>query len=94
MKYLLYKITNGKFTYVGMTTQSLGARMAQHKRDARTKKCSVTPNLCKKQIPGDLGRLHSMLSKDPNSFLISKVDEVDGTYADAKRVEDRHKRKL
>ena len=94
MKYLIYKITNGKFNYVGMTTQSLSARMAQHKKDAKTKKCSITPKLCKKQPPGDLGRLHSMLAKDPSSFLISKIDEVNGTYTDAKQVEDKHKRRL
>ena len=98
MKYLIYKITNGKFNYVGMTTQSLSARMAQHKNDAKidakTKKCSITPKLCKKQPPGDLGRLYSMLAKDPSSFLISKIDEVNGTYTDAKQVEDKHKRRL
>lgn len=85
MKYTIYKISNGKMTYVGMTTQTLRDRMAQHKHDAKSNQCSVTKNLCKKEMPADLKRLHTELAKSPNSFSISKITDVTGTYADAQK---------
>ena len=94
MKYTIYKISNGHQTYVGMTTQNLRDRMAQHKRDAKSKQCSITPNLCKKEIPADLKRLHTELAKSPNSFTISKITDVHGTYADASKTEAKMKRKM
>jgi hypothetical protein len=78
--YIIYKITNGKDVYVGMTTQSLAARLQQHKKDAGTDACSITNKLCKKKIPPDLKALHRRLRDHPQKFSIHKIKEMTSTY--------------
>jgi len=91
--YLIYKVTNGKHTYIGMTTQTLSARLQQHKRDAKSNGCSLTAKLCQKKKPADLDSFHRALRKD-ESFSISKLKSVTGTYATAHREENAMKRKF
>ena len=85
--FIIYKITNGKDVYVGMTTQSLSARLQQHKKDAGAGTCSVTNKLCKKKIPTDLKALHRRLRDHPEKFSIHKLKEMSTTYTNAHKEE-------
>ena len=90
--YTIYAINNSKTVYVGMTTQTLSKRFAQHKTDAKSGGCSITSNLCQKKKPADLQAFHTKLKKAPNAFTIRKVKTVAGTYAEAHREELKVKR--
>ena len=87
--YTIYSITmsNGSYKYIGMTTQNLQKRFAQHKADARSGSCSLTSKLCKKVKPLDLQVLHSKLKKNPNAFTIKPLRTVTGSYQEAHKVE-------
>ena len=87
--YTIYSITmsNGSFKYVGMTTQNLQKRFAQHKADARSGSCSLTSKLCQRKKPPDLKALHTKLKKNPNEFSIKRLKTVTGTYPEAHKVE-------
>ncbi len=94
-QYVIYKVSNSKnFTYVGMTTQSLASRFRQHKTDAANEKCSITNRLCKKQPPADLKALHRRLRDNSTHFVIAKIKQVEGTYAQAHREELKLKKRL
>jgi len=93
-KYIIYKISNNKnFTYVGMTTQSLGSRFRQHKADSGGG-CSVTSKLCQKKAPPDLKALHRRLRDDSTKYRITKLKEVYGSYSSAHNEELKLKRNL
>ena len=68
--YTIYSITmsNGSYKYIGMTTQNLQKRFAQHKADARSGSCSLSTKLCQRRKPTDLNVLHTKLKKNPNGF--------------------------
>ena len=87
--FTIYSITmsNGSFKYVGMTTQNLQKRFAQHKADARSGSCSLTSKLCQRKKPPDLKALHTKLKKNPNEFSIKRLKTVTGTYPEAHKVE-------
>ena len=85
--YTLYKLSDGKFTYVGMTTQSLASRLRQHKLDAKTESCSISSRLCQKEPPKDLKALHRRMRDHAGKFRIHKLKEVTGTYQKARREE-------
>ena len=87
--YTIYSITmsNGSYKYIGMTTQNLQKRFAQHKADARSGSCSLSNKLCQKQKPRDLQVLHTKLKKNPNAFTIKPLRTVTGTYQEAHKVE-------
>ena len=91
--YTIYKLSNGKDVYVGMTTQSLEARLKQHKRDASLETCSVTAKLCQKKLPSDLKALHRRLRDHPEKFRVSKLSEVSGNYYQAHKEEMSMKKK-
>lgn len=91
--YNIYKLSDGKHAYVGMTTQSLSARLAQHKKDAGAGgTCSLTKKLCKKKLPTDVAALYRRLRDHPEKFSISSLKSVKGTYASAHKVEQALKR--
>ena len=54
--YTIYSITmsNGSYRYIGMTTQNLQKRLAQHKADAKSGSCSLSTKLCQRRKPRDL----------------------------------------
>ena len=85
--FTIYSISNGSFKYVGMTTQNLQKRFAQHKADARSGSCSLTSKLCQKTKPPDLKALHTKLKKSPDAFSIRRLKTVTGTYPEAHKVE-------
>ena len=85
--FTIYSISNGSFKYVGMTTQNLQKRFAQHKADARSGSCSLTSKLCQRKKPPDLKALHTRLKKTPNEFSIKPLKTVTGTYHEAHKVE-------
>jgi len=87
--FTIYKITmsNGSYTYTGMTTQNLQKRFAQHKADARSGSCSLTSKLCQRKKPPDLKALHTKLKRNPNAFTIKPLRTVIGTYQEAHKVE-------
>ena len=87
--YTIYSITmsNGSYKYVGMTTQNLQKRLAQHKADARSGSCSLTNKLCQKKKPRDLQVLHTKLKRNPNAFTIKPLRTISGTYQEAHKVE-------
>ena len=85
--FTIYSISNGSFKYVGMTTQNLQKRFAQHKADARSGSCSLTSKLCQRKKPPDLKALHTRLKKTPDAFSIRKLKTVTGTYPEAHKVE-------
>ena len=87
--FTIYSITmsNGSYTYTGMTTQNLQKRFAQHKADARSGSCSLTSKLCQKTKPPDLKALHTRLKKNPNEFSIKRLKTVTGSYQEAHKVE-------
>jgi predicted GIY-YIG superfamily endonuclease len=91
--YTIYQISNGKDTYVGMTTQSLSARFSQHKKDAKTQKCSVSSKLCQKEKPKDLQAFHKALRENPTSFTISRIKDITGTYEEVHKAETAMKNK-
>ena len=80
--YTIYRITDGRFSYIGMTKQSLSRRLSQHKADS-TGGCSVTKKMCKKEKPSDLAQLHKHLRARPQDFRIVKLKEVSGPYLTA-----------
>ena len=88
--FTIYSITmsNGSFKYVGMTTQNLQKRFAQHKADARSGSCSLTSKLCQRKKPPDLKALHTKLKRNPNAFTIKPLRTVTGTYQEAHKVEN------
>ena len=43
--FTIYKITGNGFTYVGLTSQALSTRFRQHKLDAKTDDCKISPKL-------------------------------------------------
>ena len=57
-------MSNGSYKYVGMTTQNLQKRFAQHKADARSGSCSLSNRLCQRRKPLDLQVLHTKLKKN------------------------------
>ena len=85
--FTIYSISNGSFKYIGMTTQNLQKRFAQHKADARSGSCSLTSKLCQKTKPPDLKALHTKLKKNPNEFTIKRLKTVTGTYHAAHKIE-------
>ena len=85
--YIIYKMTNGNDTYVGMTTQSLAARLNQHKKDAGAETCSITSKLCKKKLPTDLKALYRRLRDHPTKFSIHKLNELTASYSVARKEE-------
>ena len=87
-EFKIYKVVtaNNVPLYVGITTQPLSRRLAQHKADAKSGGCSVSNRLCKKTVPSDLKAFHDKLRKDGNVAMRS-VKKVTGTYADAHREE-------
>ena len=85
--FTIYSISNGSFKYVGMTTQNLQKRFAQHKADARSGSCSLTSKLCQKTKPPDLKALHTKLKKNPNEFTIKRLKTVTGSYHAAHKIE-------
>lgn len=87
-KFTIYKLTDGRHNYIGMTTQALSTRLAQHKKDAKTGGCSVSNQLCQKKAPKDLSAIHRHLKKNPTKFTISTLKVVDGTYETAHRAEE------
>ena len=76
----IYKLTNGKDTYVGMTIQPLATRLKQHKYDAATKK--VCPGL-----PSALRALHRKLRIDGDNFKMVKIKTMNASYYEAHQVE-------
>ena len=78
--FTIYKITGNGFVYVGMTSQTLSTRFRQHKHDAKTEKCSISPKLCQKTPPPDLKALHRRLRDDSSKFRIEKIKTVAGSY--------------
>ena len=85
--FTIYSISNGSFKYIGMTTQNLQKRFAQHKADARSGSCSLTSKLCQRKKPPDLKALHTRLKKTPDAFSIRRLKTVTGTYSEAHKVE-------
>ena len=85
--FTIYSISNGSYKYVGMTTQNLQKRFAQHKADARSGSCSLTSKLCQRKKPPDLKALHTKLKKNPNEFSIKPLKTVIGTYHEAHKIE-------
>ena len=85
--FTIYSIFNGSYKYVGMTTQNLQKRFAQHKADARSGSCSLTSKLCQRKKPPDLKALHTKLKRNPNAFSIKPLRTVIGTYQEAHKVE-------
>ena len=85
--FTIYSISNGSFKYVGMTTQNLQKRFAQHKADARSGSCSLTSKLCQKTKPPDLKALHTKLKKSPDAFSIRRLKTVTGSYHAAHKIE-------
>ena len=87
--YTIYSITmsNGSYKYIGMTTQNLQKRFAQHKADARSGSCSLSNRLCQRRKPRDLNVLHTKLKKNPNAFTIKALRTVTGSYQEAHKVE-------
>jgi len=87
--YTIYSITmsNGSYKYIGMTTQNLQKRFAQHKADARSGSCSLSNKLCQRRKPRDLQVLHTKLKKNPNAFTIKALRTVTGSYYVAHQVE-------
>ena len=90
-RYTIYSITMSNsataYKYIGMTTQNLHKRFAQHKADARSGSCSLSNKLCQKQKPRDLQVLHTKLKKNPNAFTIKALRTVTGSYQEAHKVE-------
>lgn len=91
--YTIYQLSDGRFKYVGLTTQGLGARLRQHKHDAKAETCSVTAKLCQKDVPKDLKALHRRLRDHGANFQITKLKELTGTYQQAHREELKLKKK-
>jgi len=87
LTYTIYKITDGRTVYVGMTVQPLKQRLNQHITDAKTNGCSISKNLCQKKKPPDLKAFHFTLKSNPTSFSIRKVKSITGTYESAHREE-------
>ena len=87
--FTIYSITmsNGSFKYIGMTTQNLQKRFAQHKADARSGSCSLTSKLCQRKKPPDLKALHTKLKKSPDAFSIRRLKTVIGSYHAAHKIE-------
>ena len=85
--FTIYSISNGSYKYVGMTTQNLQKRFAQHKADARSGSCSLTSKLCQRKKPPDLKALHTKLKKNPNEFSIKPLKTGIGTYHEAHKIE-------
>ena len=87
--YTIYSISNSAtaYKYIGMTTQNLQKRLAQHKADARSGSCSLSNKLCQKRKPRDLNILHTKLKKNPNAFTIKPLRTVTGSYQEAHKVE-------
>ncbi len=85
--YTIYKITGNGFTYVGLTSQALSTRFRQHKLDAKTDDCKISPKLCKKEPPKDLKALHRRLRDDSAKYRIEKIKQVNGSYTTAHKEE-------
>ena len=86
--YTIYRISDASgYSYIGMTTQNLQKRFAQHKADARSGSCSLSTKLCQRKKPPDLRSLHVKLKKNPDAFSIHKIKTVTGTYHEAHKVE-------
>ena len=89
--YTIYSITMSNsataYKYIGMTTQNLQKRFAQHKADARSGSCSLSNKLCQRRKPRDLQVLHTKLKKNPNAFTIKALRTVTGSYQEAHKVE-------
>ena len=87
--YTIYSITmsNGSYKYIGMTTQNLQKRLAQHKADAKSGSCSLSTKLCQRRKPRDLQVLHTKLKKNPNAFTIKALRTVTGSYQEAHKIE-------
>ena len=83
--YIIYRLTDGGDTYVGMTTQNLSTRLRQHKRDAKLDgSCAITEKLCKKQLPKDLKALHRRLRDHQEKFRIAALKTMQNvTYRQA-----------
>ena len=84
--YIIYKLTDGRDTYVGMTTQPLSSRLRQHKQDAKLgdKSCAITAKLCKKTMPKDLRALHRRMRDHGGKFSISALKTItSATYSQA-----------
>ena len=75
------------YKYIGMTTQNLQKRFAQHKADARSGSCSLSNRLCQKRKPTDLNVLHTKLKKNPDAFTIKPLKTITGSYYVAHQVE-------
>jgi hypothetical protein len=92
--FTIYKISGKGHTYVGMTTQTLSKRFAQHKHDAKKNVCSISNRLCQKTPPSDLKALHRWLKENPKMYSIEKVKDVSGSYTFAHAEEQKVKSKL
>ncbi len=91
--YTIYKLSNGKDVYVGMTTQALSTRLRQHKHDAKNEKCSISSRLCQKTPPADLKALHRRLRDHGARFRMEALKSVQGSYQQAHREEAKLKSK-
>ena len=80
-------MSNGSYKYIGMTTQNLQKRFAQHKADAKSGSCSLSNKLCQKKKPRDLQVLHTKLKRNPNAFTIKPLRTITGSYGEAHQVE-------
>ena len=84
--YIIYKLTNGKDAYVGMTTKGMDTRLKQHIYDAKTKK--VCPAL-----PAPMRSLHRKLRKDEKAFKMEKLKKTTGSFYQARQKEIKMQRK-
>ena len=85
----IYKISNGKKTYVGLTSQSLTARFNQHKKAARDMRRGVESRT-KNHFPYTQ-KFYADLAR--GTWTIDLLQQVKGDHAKAVRIEHRMKKK-
>ena len=85
----VYKITNGRKTYVGLTSQSLETRFAQHKKAARDLQRGVTART--KRHFAYTRKFYEDLVH--GTWRIQLLEQVKGDHAKAVRLEHRMKQK-
>ena len=94
--YIIYRLSDGQDTYVGMTTQTLSTRLRQHKKDAKLdgESCAITAKLCKKKLPKDVKALHRRLRDHGAKFRIAALKTMENaTYRQAHAEEKKMKAK-
>ena len=85
----IYRVTNGKQKYVGLTSQSLPTRLAQHKKAARDLKNGVASRT--KKHFGYTRKFYEDLVH--GSWRIELLDQVKGDHHKALQIEARMKKK-